>query len=499
VNGTTWVTLHYLPYDRVTVSATAGGTAGPASQWVAVGRSTNLTALPMAGYRFQGWSGTVVGTLENLSFVVNVPSHEVAAFRPIPAPTWTVTLATPGLPTGLNATFALGADRFSGSAGSAFENLSTGWYSLAAGNVTDPSGGARYVVISTALAPGGAPNGSALLNANATLTVSFRTEYLLTIVAVGGGTTTPVPGAEWVNASAPVDLTAVPDGGRRFLGWTGLGPGHVDSASSAVAVTLTGAVTESASFAVRPPPVLFPYNLTVAETGLPPGTPWSVTGAGAGGAGDGTSIVLPRLNGTYTIVTGPAAIAPGVRYAPSSAGGYPVDVSTNQNLTIAFHLQFDLTVTGSTGGTAGPPGGWENASSAVVLTETPSPGFEFAGWLGNGSGSYSGPTPSPNVTLAGSVLEIAQFEPIPSPSSPGSNGNGARAAWWIGGLGLAIGVIAVAAALVLTRRSRNASEPSPEGSDPDLEPSPGDGGGAGEPTEETTAREGPTPDDWNEN
>ncbi|HEV8049178.1 MAG TPA: hypothetical protein VGP88_01135, partial [Thermoplasmata archaeon] len=305
VNGTTWVTLHYLPYDRVTVSATAGGTAGPASQWVAVGRSTNLAALPMAGYRFQGWSGTVVGTLENLSFVVNVPSHEVAAFRPIPAPTWTVTLATPGLPTGLNATFALGADRFSGSAGSAFENLSTGWYSLAAANVTDPSGGARYVVVSTALAPGGAPNGSALLNANATLTISFRTEYLLTIVAVGGGTTTPVPGAEWVNASAPVDLTAVPDGGRRFLGWTGLGPGHVDSASSAVAVTLTGAVTESASFAVRPPPVRFPYNLTVAETGLPPGTPWSVTGAGAGGAGDGTSIVLPRLNGTYTIVTGP--------------------------------------------------------------------------------------------------------------------------------------------------------------------------------------------------
>jgi BNR repeat protein/List-Bact-rpt repeat protein len=498
VNGTTWLTLHYRPFDRVTVTATTGGSAGPASQWISVGRTANVTESPAAGFEFQGWSGSFSGTSTNLSFVVNAPVREVAAFRPIPAPHWTVQLATNGLPAGVNASFQLGSADFSGPNGALFQNFSTGWYTVSAPSVTDPTGAARYVVVAAMLAPGGAPNGSALVNANSTLTISYSTEFPVTVASAGGGTTTPGAGVVWVHAAGTLPLTATPNSGQRFLGWTGVGAGAVSSSGPAISLTVIAAVTESATFGPRPPSTPATFVLTINESGLAFGTSWSVTGAGAGGSATGRTLVVAGLNGTYTIVASPVVVGPGVRFVPSSLAGYPETVGSNRSITIVFHAEYLLTVTATAGGSAGPASSWWNASASAPLTETPAAGYRFVGWTGNGTGAYNGTTASPSVTVGGPVFEVAQFtSTAPGPSSSGGTGS------FGGSLLLALVVLAVGAAallgaVVLARRRREgrspgAPPPASEGASTEAPPM------ADSSEAPTAGTESPAPGDaWNE-
>src|SRR4029077_15219781 len=62
----------------------------------------------------------------------------------------------------------------------------------------------------------------------------------------------------------------------------------------------------------------------------------------------------------------------------------------------------DLTVTGSV---------WVPSGAAETLGETPDAGFTFVGWVGNGSGNYTGSASAPAVYPTGPVTEVAQFLP----------------------------------------------------------------------------------------
>jgi hypothetical protein len=116
-----------------------------------------------------------------------------------------------------------------------------------------------------------------------------------------------------------------------------------------------------------------------------------------------TLSVPPTQNGT-----------PGTRYAWTSwsdAGGlshqiFPLAGST---ITAAFKSQYLLTMTPSTGGAYNPAGGWYDSGATVALTATPGIGQSFSGWLGTGSGSFSGTNNPASVTLGGPVVETATF------------------------------------------------------------------------------------------
>ncbi len=68
---------------RLTISATAGGTALPASQDVVSNTTVTVAASPNFGFRFTGWTGDVVSPSNPLDVLVNGNRSVTAQFQPI--------------------------------------------------------------------------------------------------------------------------------------------------------------------------------------------------------------------------------------------------------------------------------------------------------------------------------------------------------------------------------------------------------------------------------
>jgi hypothetical protein len=79
----------------------------------------------------------------------------------------------------------------------------------------------------------------------------------------------------------------------------------------------------------------------------------------------------------------------------------------------------------------------------MQITATPSSGAGFVGWMGSGSGSYTGSVTSPMIIMNGPITESAVFaqqSPVPVPEYPST----------------ALVLLAVmAAALMLLRKRRS--------------------------------------------
>src|SRR5205807_7650390 len=95
-----------------------------------------------------------------------------------------------------------------------------------------------------------------------------------------------------------------------------------------------------------------------------------------------------------------------------SGGGtisHTVTPTKNATYTATFTTQYYLTVSAGTGGKATPSSGWKNSGAAVSISATPSAGYTFSGWTGNGTGSYSGTTNPASITMSGPITESAAF------------------------------------------------------------------------------------------
>jgi hypothetical protein len=133
------------------------------------------------------------------------------------------------------------------------------------GATTDSNGHALSSIAS--LTPGTATVTATFANVVASNTVTFTTSsytvYTLTMVPGSGGTVSPSSGPYLYGSS--VAITATPNGGYVFTGWTGSGTGsYYTGASNSANVVMNGNVVETASFAQA-------YSLTM-------------NGAGAGGS-----------------------------------------------------------------------------------------------------------------------------------------------------------------------------------------------------------------------
>jgi|GEM_PF-6259214 len=88
--------------------------------------------------------------------------------------------------------------------------------------------------------------------------------------------------------------------------------------------------------------------------------------------------------------------------APASAATYTAFLTT----------QHQVFATAGLGGQVAPIPEWNDEGSIVSLQAFPDPRFEFGGWVGTGSGSYTGPNNPTTVTVLGPILETAEFTPI---------------------------------------------------------------------------------------
>jgi hypothetical protein len=480
-NGPAEVYAMYQPSVEVSVQGGANGTAGPASQWVAPGGSATIHETPNVGYVFAGWAGYGSGaTGAGQEFSANPivyptgPVLEVASFVPLARGSYVAHVNATGVPSNATVTVSVGNRSASGPAARfSLTDLSTGWYPLTVPNVyANATGGIEYTFASATVTGSGTlyPNGTLEVVGNLSLSVSYGTSYLLSVSAIGPGTTSLAPGVHWYSANATAAITATSTAGDRFLGWVGTGPGSYTGAKATANVTLAGPLGEIASFAL--PATAPTYALTVEERGLPADVDWSVSlGGGLGTSGSTASLVVAGLSGTYPLTVPDAfGATAGVRYVSNWSANASVPVSApGAQIVVGFSEQFAVTISAGSGGTASPVGTtWLASGATETISAAPSSGQTFLGWTGSGSGSYSGTNGSQVLTVGGAISEVATFAPTASPVSVSPSQSGSSTT------GLAIALAAFVALLVvgavvgmlLARRRPPAARTPPPAAEP---------------------------------
>ena len=152
------------------------------------------------------------------------------------------------------------------------------------------------------------------------------------------------------------------------------------------------------------------YTITVTSTyGLP--TP---TGIVTQGDNYVTDVISPSAGttGTQYVCTGYSIDGGGLTAGSSYTF---TNVQTNHTITYSWQTQYYLTVTSSYGTPNGQ--GWYNAMATANFNVTGS-GYNFASWVGVGSGSYSGTALVASVTMNNPINETATWT-----GSTGQSGN----------------------------------------------------------------------------
>ena len=421
------VTSHVANFSTAAYLLTVSvvGTGGSAScgsfgsntcpAYFPAGSKQQVWASKNPGYCFVGWSGTGSGSFsfpppgdppvcsngaEGFYATMNGPITETATF----APAISVTVNTS--PSGLSFT----AD---GTAYTSAQNFNWAYNTQHTIATTSPQPGAagtQYVFANWS--DGGAMSHTVTVPLSATTyTANFTTQYQLTVNGGVGGSVSPPSG--YYNPSQTVTLSAVPNSGYVFTGWTGTGNGSYTGSTPGASVTMNGPIIETATFA--------PTTVSVTVNTFPSGLSFTA---------DGTAYTSAQtfnwaFNTQHTIATtspqGGAFVCNGGQCSPLNAyvfanwsdGGamsHNVTVpSSATTYTANFTTQYWLAVTAGAGGTVGPLSGYYNSGQTVALSATPSPGYVFTGWTGTGSGSYNGTNAGGQVTMNGPITETASF------------------------------------------------------------------------------------------
>jgi hypothetical protein len=265
VSSNGWLNLTVATEYLVTLASTAGGaiSPGPGSSWALAGATIPVTATPDVGYYLAGWnasgSGSIGGSALTISPTANAPIWETAQFLPKPthAPAvYSLTVTESGLPNGANWSISLGT----GGAGSATTTLTigglNGTYTLIVPTVYSAAGTTRYLPTNASWSQG--------VLSNTSITVTFTTQYLLTVTGSNGGNASS---GGWEAKGATVPLTATASGSNwQFVNWTGSGAGSASGTASAISVTMNGPVVETAVFAPVYPPATTSGSSTTGQT-----------------------------------------------------------------------------------------------------------------------------------------------------------------------------------------------------------------------------------------
>lgn len=371
---------------------------------------TNITATSStAGWEYFGLADTGRQVIIPAQPIVNLTFADVdLATSP-----GTVTFHAVGLTTGTVWHFAFNGTEYSSS--TPWINVTTraGTFPVAAYPVTSANGSAGYTPTGVSSTWSVTPLSS--------YDVNYLSAYRVVATAGIGGTIAGPHGTLWYAAGANASFHATVSGAYAFGGWTGTGLGSYTGPSTYANLTsIEGPIYELASFYPLPQNR---FNLTFVETGLTPGTWWTVYLSGTGYSTNLQTLRVANLYpcgplGNYNLSI-PYVYLNGTSLVRFTPGSYHATVCTTgvTTVNVGFTPQYYLSLGETAGGIAQAQIGansytsslWVQNGSSVLLSPVLFAGYQFLGWNGTGAGSYTGPTASVGLVMANPMSEVAAF------------------------------------------------------------------------------------------
>ena len=392
ITGQHTITAEFKP-AQYTLSVTASPadkgsvTRSPNKATYDYNEPVTLTAVPVAGWFFAGWSGDLTDTTNPATVNVTKNMAITATF------TQAFTITTSASPTAGGAV-TLNPNKATYSPG---EQVQVTAVANSGYSFTHWSGGLS----------GTNPTETVTVNSNLNIVANFAAaQYTFNATSAGNGSVAWTPQKALYGLGEVVTVTATPNSGYTFVGWTG----DRVSTDNPLDVTIDGDTSITAHFI----PIVY-YTLTLNAVG------------GGTATADPTLAQYPA----GTVVTLTATPDAQKRFAGWSGGVTgtvnPTQVTINSNMTVTATFVDDVypinvSVVGQGGVAKLPdqPGGYF-IGQQVTLTATAAPGWEFTGW----SGDASGTSPSTTVTIAGATNVTATFQALESVTlTTSTTGNG---------------------------------------------------------------------------
>ena len=241
------------------------------------------------------------------------------------------------------------------------------------------------------------------INSNLSLTANFSlNSYLLSTSADSGGTVSE--GASF-NHGILASISATPNTGYSFSGWSG--SGITDASAASTTVDMTEARTVSASFSIK--------SYSINSLVSPQGT-GSVTGSGTYSHGDSITLTAtPNTSFGYSFVNWSGSTS-------SVDNPLVLEINSDLNITANFELKsYNLTLIAETGGTV-EGGGTNTHGTLAPVSAIPDPGYTFTGWTGDGISDPNASSTTINMTQARSATASFSISSYSLVISSGSGG-----------------------------------------------------------------------------
>ncbi len=305
------------------------------------GSVVQLTPTPGAGNAFLGWSGDASGAASPLSVTMDGPKTIVATF------TYRIDVATVGSGTVVKSPNL--PNHPPGSTVSLTATPAASW----------------HFVEWTGAAPATSNPVSVVASQNQTVTATFAlNDYTLGVPITGAGTVNISPNLPSYSHGATVQLTAVPDAGHSFIGWSDGATGSTNP----LTIVMNSSKTVRARFTSR-------FNAVAVGSGSVSFTPVKTAYL----PGDSVTISATPLSGNQFVgFTGDVF-----------TDFNPVKVAVDSNMTVNANFvpgsdpAINLTIVGSGTVAKSPDQATYKPGSNVLLTATPGALSHFVGWSGD--------------------------------------------------------------------------------------------------------------------
>ncbi len=312
------------------------------------GTTVTLTATPAVGYHFTGWSGSETSTDNPLMVTMDSTKTLTANFA-------------------INE-YVLTLEAVKGSVTKSPDQTS---YTHGTTVTLTATAGAGYHFAGWTSAVTSSANPLVLtMDSTKTLVANFAlNEYALTVEATNGSVKKSPDHVTYAHGTTAT-LTAAPEAGYHFTGWTG----DVTTSTNPLVVTMDSTKTLTATFAINT------YALTVEVTGTtgtvsvsPEQTPYT----------HGTTVTLTATPAVGYHFTGWSGSETG------TDNPLMVTMDSTKTLTANFAInEYVLTVDALNGSVAKSPNlATYTHGTTVTLTATPEAGYHFTGWTGSVTGS----------------------------------------------------------------------------------------------------------------
>jgi exo-beta-1,3-glucanase (GH17 family) len=274
VSRTNSVSITYVVTAPVTVQVTGKGSVRPNydGQWLEIGKSYNMKAVPGAGFVFGSWTGSLASNQRTLKFVAASNLTLIANFTDIQRP-FEITTAPKTNQKVTNALITV-----TGKAGDnvavtgVFCRVNTGeWVQASSAN------GFSNWTATVILAAGPNTISTYAMDAsgNRSRTNTARLQYIVSVklaVSINGhGTVQPDYHGQWLEIGQSYSMTAVPANRHAFANWTG----SLTGSNRTLKFTATSNLSLTANF--RPAGrVLFGIDFSPYQDGQSPGSGYDV-------------------------------------------------------------------------------------------------------------------------------------------------------------------------------------------------------------------------------